>query len=120
MKPNMPLALAGACLLSGAAHAAPAGLPEGDPSRNPDMTALARTVDTNGDGKMSRAEWLAQGLPVGSFNMFEQGRGYVTLQDYQTHAAPPGIDLNGDGKLTVAEFKEFDRRGAGRPRPPRS
>lgn len=90
--------------------------PAGDPSKNPDMVQFAKTVDTDGDGRMSRAEWQAQGLPSSSFNMFEKGHGYVTLQDYRNNAAPPGIDLNGDGKLTVEEFREFDRRmAAGRP-----
>lgn len=81
----------------------------GDPSKNPDMTGLAAQVDTNDDGRMSAAEWKAQGLPESSFNMFEKGRGYVTLNDYRTNAAPPGIDINGDGTLTAAEFKQFDR-----------
>jgi len=76
------------------------------------MTDFAREVDTNGDGRMSRAEWRAQGLPETSFNGFEKGRDYVTLEDYQTNPAPAGIDLNRDGKLTVAEFKEFDKQMA--------
>lgn len=80
-----------------------------DRQANPDMTEFATEVDTNGDGKMSRSEWEAKGLPPSSFAGFEKGRGFVTLEDYRSHPAPPGIDLNGDGKLTVAEFKEFDR-----------
>lgn len=79
-------------------------------SKNPDMREFAAQVDTDHDGKMSRAEWQAQGLPMSSFNMFEKGRGYVLLEDFQKNPAPPGIDLNGDGKLTVEEFKEFDRK----------
>lgn len=82
----------------------------GDPYKNPDMTALAAQVDADGDGRMSEAEWNAQGLPVSSFKMFEKGRGYVTLQDYRANAAPPGIDGDGDGKVTIAEFKAFDRK----------
>lgn len=84
-------------------------------SKNPDMRAFAAQVDTNHDGKMSRAEWQAQGLPMSSFNMFENGRGYVTLEDYESHPAPPGIDLNGDGVLTIEEFREFDRKMAPAP-----
>lgn len=94
---------------------APAGGPPmGDPSKNPDMMGFAKEVDANHDGRLSRAEWQAKGLPSSSFNMFEAGRGYVTLEDYQKNAAPPGIDINGDGKLTVAEFKQFDAQGAAR------
>ena len=73
------------------------------------MTEFAAEVDTNQDGRMSREEWMAKGLPESSFNGFENGRGYVTLEDYQKNPAPPGIDLNEDGKLTVAEFVEFDK-----------
>ena len=80
----------------------------GDPADNPDMTGFAAEVDADGNGEMSRAEWEAKGLPDSSFNMFEQGRGFVTLEDYQVNAAPAGIDMDGDGKLTVAEFVEFD------------
>lgn len=84
----------------------------GDPSKNPDMTGFAKEVDADGDGKLTRAEWQAKGLPDSSFNMFEQGRGYVTLEDYQKNPAPEGIDLNGDGALSVAEFKAFDKQMA--------
>lgn len=89
-----------------------------DASGNPDMTGLVAQVDADKDGRMSEAEWKAQGLPGSSFKMLEKGRGYVTIADYQANAAPPGIDINGDGKLTVAEFKEFDRRMATRTKGP--
>ena len=79
-------------------------------SQNPDMTDFALEVDTDKDGKMSREEWTSKGLPISSFDGFEKGRGFVTLEDYQKNPAPPGIDLNGDGKLTVAEFVEFDKQ----------
>ncbi len=94
----------------------PAGPPpmQGNAADNPDMTGVAAAVDTNGDGKMSAAEWQAQGLPKSSFKAFEKGRGYVTLKDYQDNPAPPGIDLDGDGRVTVAEFKEFDKQMAAR------
>ncbi|SFG42401.1 EF hand [Novosphingobium sp. CF614] len=94
------------------AAVAPEGGPPmgGDTSKNPDMTQLAAEVDADGNGELSRAEWQAQGLPESSFNMFEKGRGFVTLQDYQENAAPPGIDINGDGTLTIEEFKTFDKQ----------
>ena len=72
------------------------------------MRVFAAQADANHDGRMSRAEWQAQGLSMISFKMFDKGRGFVTLEDYTSHPAPPGIDLNGDGILTVEEFKEFD------------
>ena len=81
-----------------------------DPYGNPDMSPITAAVDTNKDGKMTHAEWSAQGLPESSFNGFEKGRGYVTQQDYEVNAAPPGIDADGNGKLTVDEFKAFDKK----------
>ncbi len=82
---------------------------DGDTSKNPDMVDFAAEVDSNKDGQLSREEWVAKGLPTTSFDGFEKGRGFVTLEDYQKNPAPPGIDMNGDGKLTVEEFKEFDK-----------
>ncbi len=76
---------------------------------NADFSPVLEAVDTNRDGKMSRAEWQHAGLPASSFGMFEKGRGFVTKADFDENPAPPGIDINGDGKLTVNEFRQFDR-----------
>lgn len=85
----------------------------GDVSGNPDFSPVTEAVDTNGDGKMSREEWTSKGLPISSFDGFENGRDYVTQKDYEENAAPAGIDINGDGKLTVEEFIEFDKSMSG-------
>lgn len=77
---------------------------------NPSFSKVVAEVDTNKDGKMSRQEWTIAGLPDSSFNMFECGRGFVIEQDYIDNAAPEGIDMNGDGYLTVSEFKAFDKK----------
>ncbi|MEZ5743103.1 MAG: hypothetical protein R3D89_05085 [Sphingomonadaceae bacterium] len=92
--------------------------PMGDPADNPDMTGFAAEVDADGNGEMSREEWQAKGLPNSSFDMFEKGRGFVTLKDYQENAAPPGIDMDGDGKVTVAEFVAFDKKMSANMPPP--
>lgn len=76
---------------------------------NPDFSRVVAVVDQNQDGKMTRKEWQTAGLPESSFNMFECKRGYVTQDDYVNNAAPPGIDQNGDGYLTVEEFIAFDK-----------
>jgi len=85
----------------------------GGASGNPDFSPVTKAVDTNGDGKMSREEWTSKGLPTSSFDMFENGRDYVTQKDYEENAAPSGIDINGDGKLTVEEFIQFDKSMSG-------
>jgi len=95
------------CAAIGGCATAPAQ--KSNVSGNPDFSAVTKAVDTNGDGKMSREEWTSKGLPTSSFDMFENGRGYVTQKDYEENAAPDGIDINGDGKLTVEEFVEFDK-----------
>jgi len=113
--------------LAGQAAGAPGQAQPGSPSiggatNNPDVTELVAEVDVDGNGEMSRSEWAAEGLPMSSFDMFEKGRGFVTQRDYEVNAAPPGVDVNGDGKLTVAELVEFDKRmaavRANRPPPP--
>lgn len=77
---------------------------------NPDMSQITAAVDADSDGRLTQAEWLAQGLPASSFNGMARGRGYVTQHDYEINAAPPGIDGNADGVLSVEEFRAFDRR----------
>ncbi|WP_230461439.1 hypothetical protein [Sphingobium sp. CAP-1] len=36
--------------------------------------------------------------------------GFATLEDLQTTQAPNGINLDGNGTLTVAAFNEYARR----------
>lgn len=85
-----------------AAHAAPS---------QPDMRAFIAEVDRNKDGCASHDEWFGLGLPKSAYDMLKDAKGCVTLKAMTDTPAPPGIDLNGDGKVTVAEFLEFDRRG---------
>jgi len=97
-------------ILSGFILPFDASLAGEEPPKNPDFSRVTAAVDVNGDGLMMREEWTAAGLPTSSFDMFEAGRGFVTQDDYDTNAAPSGIDGDGDGFLTVEEFIEFDRK----------
>jgi hypothetical protein len=77
-----------------------------------DLTFLLKAVDTNKDGCMSHEEWRAAGLPESSYQGLADARHCVTLERMKAGPAPDGIDLNGDGKLTVEEFREFDKKMA--------
>lgn len=75
-----------------------------------ELRPLVQAVDTNHDGCISHQEWLAAGLPESSYQGLKDKDGCVTLARMQAEPAPPGIDLDGDGKLTVDEFREFDKK----------
>jgi SnoaL-like domain/EF hand len=77
-----------------------------------DVSPFFAEVDTNKDGCASLTEWKRAGAPLSSFQGLKDARGCVTLAKMNSTAAPDGIDTDGDGKLTLAELKVFDRKMA--------
>ncbi|MFT3763038.1 MAG: EF-hand domain-containing protein [Pseudoxanthomonas sp.] len=92
--------------------------------RSLDISPYVAEVDADGDGCMSYDEWVVKaGAPLSSYNMLKNDQGCVTFDRMFNESAPGGIDANGDGKLTLAEMKEFDKKMAplmeGKEPPPR-
>jgi hypothetical protein len=101
---HLPLLLA-LGLASAAALAQPAGKPM-------DVSPFFAEVDINKDGCASLAEWKKAGAPLSSYQGLKDEKGCVTLAKMNSTPAPDGIDTNGDGKLTLAELKAFDKKMA--------
>jgi len=69
---------------------------------------LIAEVDTNKDGCLSKAEWVAAGLPDGTYSILEGQaavRDCVTDKELTKGPAPAGLDTNGDGYITVAKLR---------------
>lgn len=75
-----------------------------------DVRPFVDEVDANHDGCMSKAEWTAAGAPASAYKVLADAKGCVTSAKMLATAPPPGVDLNGDGKLTLREMKEFDAK----------
>jgi len=80
---------------------------------NLDKSELYKAIDKNKDGCMSYEEWHAVGMPDSSYNMLAKD-GCVTKKIMEDNGDPStALDGNGDGKITLEEFLEFDKKGAG-------
>ncbi len=77
-----------------------------------DPRPFFREVDRNHDGCITQAEWRKTGAPASAYDMLKDAAGCVSVAAMQRTEAPDGIDTNGDGKLTLAELKAFDRKMA--------
>jgi hypothetical protein len=90
--------------------------PYDDAKMKADATQIADAIDKNKDGRMTQEEWLAAGAPENSFKYFmakdKDKKGYVTREVYLAETPPDGLDANCDGKLTLKEFQDFDRKNS--------
>ena len=98
------------------AQGSPAPAPAGKKTPPLDIRPFVQEVDRNHDGCMSAQEWKAAGAPQSAYNMLKDERGCVTEARMNATAPPDGIDLNHDGKVTLAEMKAFDKKGPPRPK----
>lgn len=76
----------------------------------PDMRGFFVEVDRDKDGCATYAEWKRAGLPDSAYGMLKDDKGCVTLSRLHEVPAPEGIDRNGDGRVTLAEFLAFDKK----------
>lgn len=101
-----------------ALHTAHAQSPVSAPAPAPaagktmDVRPFIAAIDRNRDGCASREEWQRAGAPLSSYDMLKDARGCVTAEAMAKVPAPDGIDTNGDGRLTLAEMKAFDKKMA--------
>lgn len=73
-----------------------------------DQTQLVNSIDTDKDGKVSKAEWTAIGAQDGIFSHTDKNTdGFMTAQELNETTPPDSADPNKDGKLTFDEFKTF-------------
>lgn len=90
---------------------AAAGSAVAQPAAKPlDVSGVFAEIDRNRDGCASAAEWKRAGAPGSSYQMLADDKGCVTLAIMNAVPAPGGIDGNGDGRLTLSEFKAFDKK----------
>ena len=72
-------------------------------------------VDSNHDGKLSKEEWAAQGLPEGVFTRMDTDKdGFLTLKEVEANWFPGDLDTDKDGILTVAKMKAYSGKMAAR------
>ncbi len=116
------------CLaISSLAMAQPQGAPAGGPggpsqgnltSAKVDMTPVYEAMDTNKDGKVDKAEWLASGMTQDSYDklftqMLDKDKdGYLTKADILAAIPMFEVDTNKDGKVSIEEFVEANKKAA--------
>ena len=92
------------------APAAQAAPPAGNPAANSgiklDQSPLFAVADSNKDGKLSKAEWVAIKGSDSIFTFVDKNKDdFLTLAELNDTSPPDSADANKDGKLTVEEFQ---------------
>ena len=107
------MALAMSCLAQNAPVATPSGHAPTDVQLKGDK--FFAQVDTNKDGKLSKEEWAAQGLPDGVFTRMDTDKdGFLTLKEVEANWFPGDLDTDKDGVLTVEKMKAYSAKMAAR------
>ena len=117
------LPFVGLCMFAGAmmAQDGPGKCPPYPDGRKPDATPIVNAIDTNHDGKMTKAEWDAAGAPEASWNMFmnkypeAKKAGYITREQFLAEAPPNGIDTACKGYITIDDFRATKKWKMGGP-----
>lgn len=113
MKTYISITLFTLGLMVGGCASAQTPAPQAPNAKPLDITGFFAEVDKDHDGCITADEWYALGLPKSSHDQLVDSKGCITLAGMQAVAPPPGIDMNGDGKLSVAEFLAFDKKSHG-------
>lgn len=79
-----------------------------------DSSPIADAIDVDHDGKLTHEEWQKAGAPEASWDRFMsydkiKKQGYILRADFLAESPPDGIDLNCDGRITLAEFLTFSK-----------
>jgi hypothetical protein len=84
-----------------------------------------KQVDKNGDGKITKEEWLAAGISERGFMVMDsvgtngaggftpKKLGYVTKEIIESFTFKADVDSNNDGKLTLEKLLAFEKAPAG-------
>jgi len=73
-----------------------------------DQSQLVKSIDTDKDGKVNKAEWAAIGAQEGIFSHTDKNTdGFMALEELNDTTPPDVADADKDGRLTLPEFKAF-------------
>jgi|WetSurSiteA1Bulk_404760.scaffolds.fasta_scaffold43695_2 hypothetical protein len=89
-------------------------------SKKLNVDRFVAELDTDKDGCVKHAEWVSAGLHEFNFQALSaqaEKNGCVTKRELLKGDPPGGIDINGDGNLTVAEMLEYQKKISGAPAP---